>query len=53
MWGSVFSSEGLLRSKDEIEKILLDEQRRMVRVETDTDKWTASSAILKRFIALG
>ena len=31
-------SEGFLKSKDEIEKIIVDDQRGVVRVETEGDK---------------
>jgi len=46
-------SEGLLKSKDEIKKIIVDEQRGVVRLETETDTQTASSGLFKRFITSG
>ena len=36
------ASEGLLKSKDEVKKIMVDEQRGVVRVETKEDKERAS-----------
>ncbi len=47
------SSEGLLGSKDEIKKTVEDEQRGVVRVETEDDKETASGLIFKRMITSG
>jgi FdhD protein len=46
-------SEGLLRSKDEIKKILVDDRRGMVRVETEGGEELASDALFKRFITSG
>lgn len=47
-------SEGLLRSKDEIKKVSHDEQRGIVRVETEGDEEPANAAALfKRFITSG
>jgi len=47
------SSEGLVKSKDEIKKITVDEQRGVVRVETEEDKEFANELIFKRFITSG
>ena len=47
------SSEGLLSSKDEIKKIVVDDQRGVVRVETEDDRETASGLIFKRVITSG
>jgi len=46
-------SEGLLSSKDEIKKIMVDDQRGVVRVETDEDKALANELVFKRFITSG
>jgi FdhD protein len=46
-------SEGLLKSKDEIKKIMVDDQRGVVRVETESDERPASDALFKRFITSG
>jgi len=46
-------SEGLLKSKDEIKRIIVDEQRGVVRVETDADTQTDSGGLFKRFITSG
>ena len=46
-------SEGLLRSKDEIKKIMVDDQRGVVRVETEGDEELTSDALFKRFITSG
>lgn len=46
-------SEGLLKSKDEIKKILVDDRRGVVRVETEGDEELASHALFKRFITSG
>ena len=46
-------SEGLLSSKDEIKKIMVDDQRGVVRVETDEDKSLANELVFKRFITSG
>ena len=43
-------SEGLLSSKDEIKKIMVDDQRGVVRVETKEDKAEANELVFKRFI---
>ncbi|RLB25875.1 MAG: formate dehydrogenase accessory sulfurtransferase FdhD [Deltaproteobacteria bacterium] len=47
------SSEGLVKSKDEIEKIIVDDQRGVVRVKTEEDKEFANELIFKRFITSG
>jgi len=47
------SSEGLVKSKDEIKKITVDNQRGVVRVETAEDKELANELIFKRFITSG
>ncbi len=47
------SSEGLVKSKDEIKKITVDDQRGVVRVETEEDKESANELIFKRFITSG
>jgi len=46
-------SEGLLSSKDEIKKIMVDDQRGVVRVETNEDKALANELVFKRFITSG
>ena len=46
-------SEGLLESKDEIKKIIVDDQRGVVRVETKDDKALANELIFKRLITSG
>ncbi len=47
------SSEGLLKGKDEIRKIIVDKQRGVVRVETEEDKRLASELLFKRLITSG
>ena len=47
------ASEGLLKGKEEIKKITVDEQRGVVRVETDEDKEFASEFLFKRLITSG
>ena len=47
------ASEGLLRSKDEIRKIIVDDQRGVVRVETEGDKEPAGELLFKRLITSG
>ena len=44
------SSEGLLKSKDEIKKIAVDDQRGVVRLETVEDKGLAQDVLFKRLI---
>jgi len=46
-------SEGLLKSKDEIKKIIVDERRGVVRVETMEDKEIAQDVLFKRIISSG
>jgi len=46
-------SEGLIESKDEIKKILVDDQRGMVRVETVEDTSPDRESVFKRFITSG
>ena len=47
------SSEGLLRGKDEIKKITVDERRGVVRMETEETGELAREALFKRFITSG
>jgi len=47
------SSEGLVKSKDEIRKITVDNQRGLVRVETEENEEFANELIFKRFITSG
>jgi FdhD protein len=47
------SSEGLLKSKDQIEKITVDERRGVVRVETVEDNKQAGELVFKRLITSG
>ena len=46
-------SEGLLKSKDEIKKIAVDDQRGVVRLETVEDKGLAQDVLFKRLITSG
>jgi FdhD protein len=46
-------SEGLLESKDEIKKVLVDDRKGIVRVETNEDKAMADKLIFKRLITSG
>ncbi len=46
-------SEGLLDDKDEIEKIIVDDQQGVVRVETREDKELAGDLVFKRLITSG
>jgi len=46
------ASEGLLTSRDDIKRLLLDETRGVARVETTVDK-TAADELFKRFISSG
>ncbi len=50
--GCLFS-EGLLKSKDEVKKIMVDEQGGVVRVETQGDKGLAGEPLFKPLIASG
>jgi len=47
------SSEGLLESKDEIKKILVDNERGVVRLETTGDKGFSQDVLFKRVISSG
>ncbi len=47
------SSEGLLKSKDEIKKILVDDERGVVRVETVEEKELPQDVLFKRIISTG
>ena len=47
------SSEGLVKSKDEIKKITVDNRRGVVRMETEEDNEFADELIFKRFITSG
>jgi len=47
------SSEGLLKSKDEIKKITVDDQRGVVRLETEEDNKQAGELVFKRLITSG
>ncbi|MFC2005041.1 formate dehydrogenase accessory sulfurtransferase FdhD [Chloroflexota bacterium] len=46
-------SEGLLEGKDEIKKIIVDDQRGVVRIETNEDRAMADDLIFKRLITSG
>jgi formate dehydrogenase family accessory protein FdhD len=46
-------SEGLLENKSEIKKIIVDDQRGIVRVETNEDRAMADELIFKRLITSG
>lgn len=46
-------SEGLLRSKEEIKKMTVDDGRGVVRVEVESDEGFAGDALFKRFITSG
>jgi FdhD protein len=46
-------SEGLLKSKDEIKRIRVDDRRGVVRVETEGDEELARDALFKRFLTSG
>ena len=46
-------SEGLLNSKEEIKKIIVDDRRGVVRVETAGGEELAGEALFKRFITAG
>lgn len=47
------ASEGLVQSKDEIKKVLVDDERGVVRVETEEDKELAQDILFKRIISSG
>jgi len=46
-------SEGLLKSKDEIKKIIVDDKRGVVRVETEEDRELGRDVLFKRLITSG
>lgn len=46
-------SEGLIGSKDEIKKIIVDDRRGVARVKTEEDKRLASELLFKRLITSG
>jgi len=46
-------SEGLLNSKDEIKKVMIDEKRGIARVETNKENAMANELVFKRFITSG
>ena len=46
-------SEGLLQSKDEIKNIIVDDQRGVVRVETEEGKESVGDLLFKRLITSG
>jgi FdhD protein len=47
------SSEGLVKSKDNIKKILVDDRKGIVRVETENAQEFADEQVFKRFITSG
>ncbi len=47
------SSKGLIRNKDEIKKITVDDRSGVVRMETEQDKGSASELLFKRLITSG
>ncbi len=47
------ASEGLLESKDEIKKLIVDDRSGVVRVETEEDKGDTSELLFKRLITSG
>ena len=47
------ASEGLLKSKDEIRNVIVDDIRGLVRIETEGDKEQASELVFKRLITSG
>ncbi len=47
------SSEGLIKNKDDIKKITVDDQRGIARVETTEDKESTDEVVFKRFITSG
>jgi FdhD protein len=46
-------SEGILESKDEIKRMIVDDRRGVVRIETEGDKESASELLFKRIITSG
>jgi FdhD protein len=47
------ASEGLIKSKDEIKKMTVDERRGVVRVETNEEKKQADELVFRRLITSG
>jgi len=47
------SSEGLLKSKEDIKKIAVDDRRGVVRVETEVENKQAGEVLIKRLITSG
>ena len=47
------ASEGLIKNKTEIRKVILDDRRGVVRVETEEDKVVATEPLFKRVITSG
>jgi FdhD protein len=43
-------SEGLIKGKDDIKKIIVDDQRGIVQVETEKDFWSVSEPSFKRLV---
>jgi len=46
-------SEGLVKGKDDVKKIIVDNRRGIVRVETEEDKGLTNELLFKRFITSG
>jgi FdhD protein len=46
-------SEGLLKGKDDIKKVIVDDRRGVIRVETEAEDKQASEMVFKRFITSG
>src|SRR3972149_1897177 len=46
-------SEGLIKNKKDIEKLLVDDQKGVVRVETSEDTALAGESVFKRIITSG
>jgi len=47
------ASEGLIKSRDEVKRVIVDEQRGVARVETEEAKGPASEILFKRLITSG
>lgn len=47
------ASEGLIKSRDEVKKLIVDEERGVARVETEGEKGVASELLFKRLITSG
>jgi len=47
------TSEGLLGSQDEIKKVIVDERRGVVRVQTEADRIAANNLVFRRLITTG